>query len=395
MKSFIKKYKYVLGLIPVFLVLVIITLVSVKGNEQNIIPDMPSADLNSAVTFPSSSDTVNVSPSEVALPETASSAISQSTDIPDTVGGTTRVNETNGSVNTVTPESSANNNNPTDSTSSVSEAVNTPPDITPAPTTTDKSNTSSAISSPQNSSADLSVTTPGSIASTASSPATSYPQAKPAAVSTTVSATRAPQNTTVSSATASTVVSKPSAYPIAPTTSAEKPAASATKPAVTSIKPATTSAKPATTATTVRTTTTKGADSQPIKKYDSSCSFVIECKTILDNKDKLRKGLIDYVPTDGTIFCGTVGFDSGESVYDILRRICDENNIQMESSFTPAFGSYYVEGINNLYEFDCGGSSGWMYSVNGAFPNYGCSSYIPENNDKIAFRYTCKLGYDL
>lgn len=95
------------------------------------------------------------------------------------------------------------------------------------------------------------------------------------------------------------------------------------------------------------------------------------------------------------IFGGTVGFDSTESVYDILRRICDENNIQMESSFTPAFGSYYVEGINNLYEFDCGGSSGWMYSVNGAFPNYGCSSYIPENNDKIAFRYTCELGYDL
>ena len=77
-----------------------------------------------------------------------------------------------------------------------------------------------------------------------------------------------------------------------------------------------------------------------------------------------------------------MGFDSTESVYDILRRICDENNIQMESSFTPAFGSYYVEGINNLYEFDCGGSS-------------GCSSYIPENNDKIAFRYTCELGYDL
>lgn len=95
------------------------------------------------------------------------------------------------------------------------------------------------------------------------------------------------------------------------------------------------------------------------------------------------------------IFGGTVGFDSGESVYDILRRICDENKIQMESSFTPIFGSYYVEGINNLYEFDCGQGSGWMYSVNGAFPNYGCSSYIPENNDKIAFRYTCELGYDL
>lgn len=149
-----------------------------------------------------------------------------------------------------------------------------------------------------------------------------------------------------------------------------------------------------TTKATAKATTPKPAD-KPIKKYDNTCTFVIECKTILNNKDKLKKGLEKYVPDDAVIFSGTVGFDSGESVYDILRRICDENSIQMEASYTPAFSSYYVEGINNLYEFDCGQGSGWMYSVNGVFPNYGCSSYKPVNNDKIAFRYTCELGYDL
>lgn len=156
---------------------------------------------------------------------------------------------------------------------------------------------------------------------------------------------------------------------------------------------ATTTVK-STTKATAKATTPKPAD-KPIKKYDNTCTFVIECKTILNNKDKLKKGLEKYVPDDAVIFSGTVGFDSGESVYDILRRICDENSIQMEASYTPAFSSYYVEGINNLYEFDCGQGSGWMYSVNGVFPNYGCSSYKPVNNDKIAFRYTCELGYDL
>ncbi len=39
------------------------------------------------------------------------------------------------------------------------------------------------------------------------------------------------------------------------------------------------------------------------------------------------------------------------------------------------YNSYYVEGIGNLYEFDCGSESGWMCKVNGWFPNYGCSSY--------------------
>lgn len=193
-----------------------------------------------------------------------------------------------------------------------------------------------------------------------------------------------PKTTAISSvaSTSSTAdVSKPTEKPVftsAPTSSAS-PASS---------KVTTTS-----TASSVISTTPK--PDKPIKKYDNTCTFVIECKTILDNKDKLKKGLEKYVPDDAVIFSKTVGFDSGESVYDILRRICDENGIQMEASYTPAFSSYYVEGINNLYEFDCGQISGWMYSVNGVFPNYGCSSYKPANNDKIAFRYTCELGYDL
>lgn len=176
-------------------------------------------------------------------------------------------------------------------------------------------------------------------------------------------------------------ISKPTEKPVL--TSAPTSSASPASSKVTTIS----------TASSVISTTPK--PDKPIKKYDNTCTFVIECKTILNNKDKLKKGLEKYVPDDAVIFSGTVGFDSGESVYDILRRICDENGIQMEASYTPAFSSYYVEGINNLYEFDCGQGSGWMYSVNGVFPNYGCSSYKPANNDKIAFRYTCELGYDL
>lgn len=193
-----------------------------------------------------------------------------------------------------------------------------------------------------------------------------------------------PKTTTISSvaSTSSTAdVSKPTEKPVF--TSAPTSSASPASSKVTTIS----------TASAVISTTPK--PDKPIKKYDNTCTFVIECKTILDNKDKLKKGLEKYVPDDAVIFSKTVGFDSGESVYDILRRICDENSIQMEASYTPAFSSYYVEGINNLYEFDCGQGSGWMYSVNGVFPNYGCSSYKPASNDEIAFRYTCELGYDL
>lgn len=74
----------------------------------------------------------------------------------------------------------------------------------------------------------------------------------------------------------------------------------------------------------------------------------------------------------------------------------NERNIQIEYSYTPLYGSYYIEGINHLYEFDCGKQSGWMYKVNGWFPNYGCSSYKLEGGETIVWAYTCKgLGTDI
>ena len=44
---------------------------------------------------------------------------------------------------------------------------------------------------------------------------------------------------------------------------------------------------------------------------------------------------------------------------------------------------------------DCGGSSGWMYSVNGWFPNYGCSQYVLQPGDVLCLLYTCDLGKDI
>ena len=64
-------------------------------------------------------------------------------------------------------------------------------------------------------------------------------------------------------------------------------------------------------------------------------------------------------------------FAAGESAFDVLQRVCRENKIHMESSFTPLYNSAYIEGIGNLYEFDAGSLSGWMYTVNDWFPNYG------------------------
>ena len=127
-----------------------------------------------------------------------------------------------------------------------------------------------------------------------------------------------------------------------------------------------------------------------------TCTFSISCATILNNWDQCDESKKPLVPADGVILPSTtVTFSEGESVFDVLQRICRQNGIHMESSWTPMYNSAYVEGINNLYEFDVGSLSGWMYSVNGWFPNYGCSRYALQSGDVVKWVYTCDLGYDV
>ena len=80
-----------------------------------------------------------------------------------------------------------------------------------------------------------------------------------------------------------------------------------------------------------------------------------------------------------------------------MDRATRHNKIQMEyqDARLNSFGSVYVQGINYLYEFSCGELSGWMYRVNGQFPNYGCSKYTLKDGDVIEWLYTCDLGRDV
>lgn len=123
----------------------------------------------------------------------------------------------------------------------------------------------------------------------------------------------------------------------------------------------------------------------------------ILCDTILNNMDDLTPGKAEFVPHDGVILpMVEVAYYEGETVFDVLKRVCEKTDIQLEYSWTPLYDSYYIEGINNLYEFDCGEQSGWMYKVNEWFPNYGCSSYEVGDGDVIVWCYTCKgLGADV
>lgn len=169
-------------------------------------------------------------------------------------------------------------------------------------------------------------------------------------------------------------------------------------------KQTTTTAKPATT----KPTTTKPTTTQTTTEAKKYCTVRIECNTIYDNIGKLKSGKKAFLPASGVILDGVqVELSGGESAFDVIKKACEENvctdgckyckasGVQIEYTYTPAFNNYYIEGIHQIYEKDCGTQSGWMYSVNGEFPDIGTSSYTVSPGDVIVFSFTCNMGEDI
>ena len=78
---------------------------------------------------------------------------------------------------------------------------------------------------------------------------------------------------------------------------------------------------------------------------------------------------------------GTFTFNKGATVYDALCALGLSVNARGTSYGT------YVAAIGGLAEKEHGGTSGWMYSVNGATPNTACSNYVLSNGDTVVWYY--------
>lgn len=130
---------------------------------------------------------------------------------------------------------------------------------------------------------------------------------------------------------------------------------------------------------------------EPEKKETVTIS--INAKKAIDYGIRKEDGF-SHLPANGVILGTTkVDIKDGYNVFDVLAKVVRDKKIQME--YTGAGSSIYIQGIDNLYEFDCGKYSGWMYEVNGVYPNYGVGAYTLKPGDKITFNYTCDLGKDL
>ena len=126
-----------------------------------------------------------------------------------------------------------------------------------------------------------------------------------------------------------------------------------------------------------------------------TCTVAVDCTTVYERLDEFSE-YEPVVPEGGIVIAEMeVTLPAGSSVYDFLLEAAKQSNIAVSHEGSDALANFYIDGINGLFEFDCGDLSGWMYFVDGESPNKTCGDYIVGDGQKIEFRYTCNLGEDL
>ena len=130
------------------------------------------------------------------------------------------------------------------------------------------------------------------------------------------------------------------------------------------------------------------SDNVSKKNVIGTVTLSIRCDTVVGKSSE------KHIPDDGIIL-DTAEFEieDGDTVYDILIEATKKHKIHIEINGNS--DTAYIEGIANIYEFDFGDLSGWMFFVNGDTQNIGCGKYKLKPDDKIEWIYSCDMGEDL
>lgn len=125
-------------------------------------------------------------------------------------------------------------------------------------------------------------------------------------------------------------------------------------------------------------------------------TVLADCSTALSNMDIIDAAVNppEVIPTDGVIIARCeVSLPEGATAFDALTAAARAQKVRVD--YTGSSYGTYVRGIGYVSEFGFGELSGWMYSVNGKFPDVSVSDRVLEPGDLVEFRYTCDLGRDV
>lgn len=118
-----------------------------------------------------------------------------------------------------------------------------------------------------------------------------------------------------------------------------------------------------------------------------TATISIRCDTVAGEKE--------HIPADGIVLeSAEITLSAGSTAFDQLVEACKSHSIHLDKE-ESAFGSAYVKGLANIYEFDFGDLSGWMYCVNGEYSKVGAGEYKLRDGDVVEWRYTKELGRDI
>ena len=187
---------------------------------------------------------------------------------------------------------------------------------------------------------------------------------KPTSTTRPVSTTKAVSTTKPVTTKTETTTKTPSTTKLETTTKSE-----------TTTEPQTTAKPPVTTAAVTSPQTTAAGGT--VKLYIGCINAV---------NDGIRNRDYEYIPADGIILNTDCNLQQDDTVASLLKRVLKEKGIMLN------YSSHYIVGIGGLNQYACGQASGWLYSVNGVFPQYGCDEYNLKSGDKIKILYTVKSG---
>ncbi len=182
-----------------------------------------------------------------------------------------------------------------------------------------------------------------------------------------------------------------------PITSAGQTAASATAASVSATAAATSEA-----ATQTQPTTNKGSSGGAVvvttrvqttaakttaaTASGGTVSLCIDCKTAVDYGIRDNAGFAALIPENGILLSADAKLEKGDTVMSLTTRVLKEKGIPLNSQHG------YIKGISGLNEKECGGTSGWLYSVNGIFPKNAADTYTLSSGDSVKIVYSVKNG---
>lgn len=128
------------------------------------------------------------------------------------------------------------------------------------------------------------------------------------------------------------------------------------------------------------------------KSEEQKDSETITVTMSIDIKTAYQKGYIDY---QWIVQPTKLELEKDSSAWDALNKMAKSKGIPVVKRGRK--DNLYVSHINSLGEFDFEQGSGWMYNVNGRYPNYGCDNRksVLKDGDVIQWRFTLNVGKDL